>query len=273
VETRNESFESRRRGGETGHISEAMKNLGKPVTRICRDCGEEFEAIYLGPATAQCCRRCAAQRYQRQVEAEEESRRQEEEGRMRRLVWQANLPPKWREVRFGSSDPNKQPGAFKFAMKYAEGFSMESPSLIFYSPGNGTGKSHLASCILNHVLYEKRIPVRWEKARDVMLELRRTFSDRELSEASVLDRISYASLLVLDDVGRDPASQWIHTTYWQLLDRRVEWRLPIIITTNLPLDSEGDGVTLADQIGEGSVSRLREICQGHVVDLSGPDLR
>jgi len=207
------------------------------------------------------------------VEAEEKSRRQEEEARMRKLVWGANLPPKWRDVRFENTDPQKQPGAFKVAKKYAEAFSMESPSLIFYSQGNGTGKSHLAACILNHVLYEKKVPVRWEKARDVMLELRRTFSDGELSEASVLDRISYAKLLVLDDVGRDPASQWIHTTYWQLLDRRVEWKLPVIITTNLPLDGDGNGITLADQIGEGSVSRLRELCQGHVVDLSGPDLR
>jgi len=250
-----------------------MKNLGKPVTRICRDCGEEFEAIYLGLATAAYCRRCSDLRWEHQEEIEKESRRQEEENHMRDLVRLGNLPPKWRDVRFDNTDPKKQPGAFRFLKRYAEGFTTASPSLILYSPGNGTGKSHLAACVVNYVLHEKRIPVRWEKARDVMLELRRTFSDIGLSEASVLDRISYVKLLVLDDVGRDPKSQWIHTTYWQILDRRIDWQLPVIITTNLSLEDQGQTPTLEDQIGIGTVSRLRELCGSHVIDMTGPDLR
>lgn len=227
----------------------------------------------LGPATARYCPECSIKRSARHLAAEEEARRRAEESHMRDLIRLANLSPKWRDVFFHNSDPRRQPAAFKFARNYAENFTTESPSLIFYSPGNGTGKSHLAACIINHVLHENKIPVRWEKARDVMLELRRTFSDRELSEASVLDRISYVKLLVLDDVGRDPASQWIHTTYWQVLDRRQDWNLPVVITTNLPLEGEGEGVTLADQIGEGAVSRLIGLCQGHIIDMTGPDLR
>lgn len=250
-----------------------MKNFGKPIKRICPDCGQEFEAMYLGLATAIYCRACSSGREERQKTAEDEARRLERQNYMRDLIRLSNLPPKWINTLFSNTDAQKQPGAFKFLEKYAENFSMDSPGVILYSRGNGTGKSHLAACVLNHVLHEKRIPVRWEKARDVMLELRRTFSDSTSSEASVLDRISYAKLLVLDDVGRDPPSQWIHTTYWQVLDRRLEWKLPLIITTNLPLDAEGEGITLADRIGEGAVSRLRELCQGHLLDLSGLDLR
>jgi DNA replication protein DnaC len=245
-----------------------MANLGKKVGRVCLDCGDEFEATNLGPATANYCRKCAAARSERQEAAERESRRQAEEQRRLELLRLANLPPKWRDVTFDNSDPQLQPKAFKFAKKYAENFTTESPSVIFYSNINGTGKSHLAACILNYVMKEKRIPVRWEKARDVMLQLRRTFSDLEVSEASVIDRISFVKLLVLDDVGRDPASQWIHTTYWQLLDRRLEWNLPVVITANLLIDGGPNDLTLGERIGEGAVSRLRSLCRGYFIDLT-----
>jgi DNA replication protein DnaC len=186
----------------------------------------------------------------------------------------ARIPPKWQETTFSSSRAELNPRAFKAAKRYAESFSVPSPSLVFYSEGNGTGKTHLAACIANHVLHEKRQPVLLEKARDLMLDIRRTFSDRgELSEADVLDRVLSVRLLVLDDVGVDPPTEWLKATYWTVFDRRLEWQLPVVITTNKPIEA-GDGqVSLADRIGEGAVSRLLELCQGNVIDMTGPDLR
>jgi len=149
---------------------------------------------------------------------------------------------------------------------------MKSPSLILFSDGNRVGKSHIAACILNHVLMEKQCPVRWEKARDLLLELRRTFSVAGESEASVLERISYVKLLVLDDVGRDNASQWVHDTYWTIFDRRIEWGLPVIVTTNLPIEPPSEAEGLADRIGQGAFARLLELCQGQILDMSGTSI-
>jgi DNA replication protein DnaC len=116
------------------------------------------------------------------------------------------------------------------------------------------------------------MPVLFKKARDLMLEIRRTFSDRgEMTEADILDKVLSVQLLVLDDVGVDPPSRWIHGTYWTVFDRRLEWQLPVVITTNKLF--EGAGETLGDRIGDGAVSRLVELCQGNVIDMTGPDLR
>lgn len=79
------------------------------------------------------------------------------------------------------------------------------------------------------------------------------------------------NLLFLDDVGVDPPSEWIKSTYWTLLDRRVDWQLPVVVTTNKPF--EGKGEVLADRIGLGAASRLLGLCGGKVIDMTGPDLR
>ena len=188
------------------------------------------------------------------------------------MVALAGVPPKWKETTFSSSNPRLNPQAFKIAKRYAEEFSIQSPSLVFYSLGNGTGKTHLAACITNYVLHEKKLPVLFKKARDLMLDIRRTFSDRgDMTEADILDRVLSVQLLVLDDVGVDPTSQWLRATYWTVFDRRLEWQLPVVVTTNKPFEGERD--LLGDFIGQGAVSRLMELCRGNVIDMSGPDLR
>ncbi|MDO9580397.1 MAG: ATP-binding protein [Bacteroidales bacterium] len=237
----------------------------------CRDCGETFEALNLGRLTATICPKCGKAQEERQQASEKLAQEQAEEKRYRELIHLANVPPRWREVTFDTLDPNIQPVAQRLARKYAEGFNKESPSLVLYSPGNGTGKTTLAACIVNYVLHELRCPVMFAKARDIMLEIRRTFSDRYETEAEILEKVSYVDLLLLDDVGVDRPSEWLKSTYWTLMDRRFDWMLPVVVTTNKPF--EGRGEILADRIGAGAASRLLGLCQGNVIDMTGPDLR
>lgn len=249
-------------------------SLGKKIKRICLDCGEEFETTNLGIATKICCEKCSDVRMQHEEERERLAQEALEESRYRESIALAQVPPKWKEVTFDNSDPGLKPKAFKIAKRYAENFRGQSPSLVFYSPGNGTGKTHLAACIANYVLHQKRMSVLFKKARNLMLDIRRTFSDRgELTEADILDKVLSVQLLVLDDVGVDPPSRWIHGTYWTVFDRRLEWQLPVVITTNKPFEAAAGEETLADRIGAGAASRLVELCQGNVIDMTGPDLR
>jgi len=225
----------------------------------------------LGWLTAAVCSKCGKKQEDREQAAEKLAQEQREEQRYQDLIRLANIPPRWREVTFSTLDPKIHPAAQRLAREYAEGFSKESPSLVFYSPGNGTGKTTLAACIINYVLHERRVPVMFGKARDIMLGIRKTFSDHYETEAEILDKVSYVDLLLLDDVGVDRPSEWIKSTYWTLMDRRFDWMLPVVVTTNKPLDGKGE--VLADRIGEGAASRLLGLCQGNIIDMSGVDLR
>jgi DNA replication protein DnaC len=258
-------------------ISGVLATLGQKVHRICRSCGKDFECTNLGPMTAQNCPDCAEIHIKAQQKIEDDRIALEKETAYRKLIYYAQIPGKWGDTTFETSDPklNKiHHAAFKFARSYAEGFTTKSPSVIFYSPGPGTGKTHLAMCIANHVLHQKRTSVVFKKARDLMLEIRSTYSDQEgdkETEASILKRVLSASLLVLDDVGVDPPTRWQQSTYWTIFDRRLDYQLPIIITTNKII--EGKGETLENIIGDRAYSRLIELSEKNVIDMTGPDLR
>ena len=209
---------------------------------------------------------------------EEEMRRQAEaalvEARYRELVAKAGIPKLWREVTFENSDPNINKGAFKVGRRYAENFNAESGTLVFYSKGYGCGKTHLAICVGNHVLHQIRRPVLFKKARDLLLDIRRTFSERGSdTEADILERVLSVELLVLDDVGVDNPSPWLESTYWTIFDRRHDWELPTVVTTNYSLEAEPGEVGLGDRIGYGALSRLTQMCRGNFIDMTGPDLR
>ena len=255
-------------------LSAFLATKKEKVKRPCQECGEEFETYNLGPASRKFCDKCSGVK----AAEEEENRRQVEaalaESRYREIVAQARIPKMWRDARFETSDPGIRKAAFKVARRYAETFSAESGTLAFYSKGYGCGKTHLAICIANHVLHQLRRPVLFKKARDLLLEIRSTFSERGTeTEANILNQVLSVELLILDDVGVDNPSPWIESTYWTIFDRRLEWQLPTIITANYPLEAEVDEVSLGDRIGHGALSRLAQLCQGNFVDMSGPDLR
>ena len=258
------------------HISEVVTNLRKreKVEVTCLDCGDMFLAMPMGRFTSSICTKCGDARNKRTEAREEQARLLQREQHMLSLIRLSGIPPKWRDTTFANSSPKINRTATKICLEYAENFSRKSPSLVLYSPTNGNGKTHLAACITNHLLHERGLSVMFKKARDLMLDIRRTFSDRESSEAELLDRVSYVDLLVLDDVGHDPASEWIFGTYWTVLDRRLEWQLPVVITTNKPFESTNPKQELlCDRIGVGAASRLMGLCQGNIIELVGPDLR
>lgn len=261
-----------RRGGDPLPAFLGLRQ-GK-VKRNCRGCGDEFEAYQIGPICRRYCNLCA----EVFIADEDQMRRQAEaaliEARYRELVARAGIPKLWRAVNFENSDPNARKAAFKIARRYAENFNSESGTLVLSSNGYGCGKTHLAICIANHVLHQIRRPVLFKKARDLLLDIRRTFSDRGTeTEADILEQVLSVELLILDDVGVDKPSPWIESTYWTVFDRRLEGQLPTVVTTNYPLEAEPGEISLGERIGYGALSRLTQMCQGNLIDMTGQDLR
>lgn len=239
----------------------------EPTERQCIDCGKSFVARF-----AVICDGCAKKRKREKVLREEEERRLLVEKEVHQRIIQSGISDYWYpRGTFKESNPDIHREAFCIALDYAQEFTLQSPSLVF-SGDYGTGKTHLAMCIANHILRQKGIPVIVKKARDLLLELRNLYGDdTKNTEKGYLDYVLSVPLLVLDDVGLDKLTEWTEGVYWTVFDRRMERQLPIIITTKYSMTGLQNDI--GDRIGFGAKSRLLRMIEGRVIELSGGDLR
>lgn len=153
----------------------------------------------------------------------------------------------------------------------------------------GVGKTHLAVGIMRELVLQKGARGRFCDFRDLLSQVKRTFSDKSRSEAEILDPIFAADVLVLDELGAVQATDWTFDAVERIINGRYNDNRCTIITTNLPnlgpgaaagdgggLDygraaSAVRGETLGDRIGARMHSRLQEMCQ--IVEMRGDDYR
>jgi DNA replication protein DnaC len=92
----------------------------------------------------------------------------------------------------------------------------------------GTGKSFQAGCIANALL-EQEVSVRMTDLASVMNV---GFEERN----ALLRSLGSCDLLILDDFGMERDSKFGLETVFQVIDRRVTAKKPLIVTTNLSLE-------------------------------------
>lgn len=153
----------------------------------------------------------------------------------------------------------------------------------------GVGKTHLAVGIIRQLVVERGAKGVFCDFRDLLNQIKRTFNDKSLSEAQILNPIFAADILVLDELGAVQATDWTFDAVERIINGRYNDNRSTIITTNLPNLGPGGaavheggvdygraaaavrGETLGDRIGARMHSRLQEMCQ--VVEMAGEDFR
>ena len=103
------------------------------------------------------------------------------------------------------------------------------------------------------------------------------FSNPDMVHAALMPQharwaefLSNLRLLVLDEVGKEKPSAHTREVYFYIIDERLKWGLPVLVTSNLPLEGEG---SLEELMGAAAVSRLIGMCQGNCFELRGEDFR
>jgi len=190
------------------------------------------------------------------------------------------------EKTFDNFEQRYQREAYQAAMEYAQAFAPEQamgyPSLIFYSAAYGLGKTHLAVAIANYVIStwdgnpdHASCPVRFESGPGLIRRIRATYNIRNNDswherEEDVYDRLHGVKLLILDDVGKEKPSEHTREVYFYIIDERYKSGLPVIVTSNLPLEGQP---SLSDLMGASTVDRLIGMSRGKVVELKGKSFR
>ena len=82
-------------------------------------------------------------------------------------------------------------------------------------------------------------------------------------------------LLVIDDIGKEPPTEWAISTVYNIINGRYEAYLPTVVTTNYDTDTLIVRMTAKDTrddtTARATIDRLMEMCRG--IALTGESWR
>lgn len=171
----------------------------------------------------------------------------------------------YRTMNFENADMNK--GNQKYiamAMSYTakwETVKQNNTSMIF-SGGCGVGKTFVAGCIANELL-DRDISVYMATMGDMLAQASNFDTVDEF-----MQRIVNCDLLIIDDFGAQRETDFAIEKVFEIIDKRVRSRKPMIITTNLLKDDLYNPAGIKQQ---RIYSRLLE--GAAIVEFKGADIR
>lgn len=130
----------------------------------------------------------------------------------------------------------------------------------------GVGKSHLAAATATAWAQRTGIRSEWVNVPQLLVDLRAEFGTEDHETRALVRTLRNSKgLVVLDDIGREKASDWTSEMVYTLVNARYESLLPTFATTNLTPD---------ELVANGywpAISRLAE--DGALVKVEGSDHR
>lgn len=195
---------------------------------------------------------------------------------MHKLFLNSGIPKKYRYRRLnefvvhGSTDSDKK--EMLLMKTHAQNLAKNarlSKRGICYLGASGSGKTFIASLILNEIIYQHAIPVKFLKiTRDFFNQIRATYSAESNNYGKgedIFKKIASIPILLLDDFGVQADSPWEQRMLYDLIDMRYENEQMTLITTNLDFNR-------IKPLFDGRIySRLKEMTDFQF--LTAPDYR
>ena len=198
------------------------------------------------------------------------------------------VPERYADESFATYKPTHltQETALILARGFATEWPMNRGEGLTFVGAVGTGKTHLATCILR-ACAEKGATGIFVNTRDLLKAMRDSFNGKAgaPTEEEILRPVLRSDLAILDDVGAEKPSEWTFEQVEHIISKRYDASLSTLVTANYlferaaPRAAGGYGTPsfesmkecLADRIGERSASRLQQMTRR--VDLAGDDWR
>lgn len=231
---------------------------------------ERWSAI---PARCECeqaAAKWAAQDAEDERLAREEKQRQAEAARKARVekqLAQSGMKARFLSRTFDSfrTDTQGRARAHRVAKEYADNFQAHRANGdgLYIEGTFGTGKTHLAAAITLQLIGQG-YSVIFRTADDLLRDIKATFDETGEGERKVLERLKGCDLLVIDDIGKEQATDWSTAQLYAIINDRYECQKPLVITTNF---NEADLVAVESPKGVGEhrikaiLSRLHETCR------------
>ena len=138
---------------------------------------------------------------------------------------------------------------------------MKEKGSILFTGGVGTGKTYQAIALSKYLVKTDGGILTFNSWIDICMALRSNIEQYE----EIFTFYAKRDSLFIDDFGSGKPTEFISEFTYALVNHRYNWKLPMIITTNL------GSKDIAEMFGERTLSRLYEMCS--VVKIEGDDRR
>lgn len=230
----------------------AGPSFDEPEPRACPHCGAALEP--LGAALAGRVAWVSA------APCPCEGAVSEREARREKVLARAGIPR-----RYWAAEADRP----EFA-EYIASFAGNGGAGLYIHGGVGAGKTHAASAMAR-LFAEAGYEVAFTTAKGMLERVKATF-DEGGTEAAVA-RYAKCDVLVLDDLGKEDATEWSVGTVFSVLDARYEDMRPTIVTSNYAPGALADRLARRGErvTAEAIASRISQTCRP--VYLGGRDRR
>jgi len=196
--------------------------------------------------------------------AEEEMRTFSKEMAQRRknsILHLSGIPKRFQSKTFDNfiAEKEGQKIALRKCRSYANNFSemMASGKSMIFTGGTGTGKTHLANAIANHVI-ENGHTAYFAAVRKILTAVKSTWrSNSPKTEEEVIKNFANLDLLIIDEIGVQFDTDSEKMILFDVINARYENNKPTIILSNLSVTSETE-TSIESILGERIMDRLRE---------------
>ncbi len=180
-----------------------------------------------------------AEAIRQQEERDRRDREERHRNRVAELLDRSGLKQRFTRRTFENftTDTAERKRSYETARAYAENFEkhLVEGSGLYIEGTFGTGKTHLAAAIALYLIEQERRVI-FKTADDLFRDVKETFDKDDGSEHKVLERYKTTDLLIIDDLGKEQATDWTTAQLYAILNDRYENQKPVIITTNFNED-------------------------------------
>ncbi len=153
---------------------------------------------------------------------------------------------------------------FEICKNYAEDFSPKSENLMLIGD-TGLGKTHLSTAIAGRVI-ERGFDVCYDTATNVFASFENERFGKQNSKFAIpTERYFECDLLIIDDLGTEPITQFTVSSLYNLINTRAMNDKQVMLSTNLSLSE------MQKKYGDRIASRL--FGESIILKFTGKDVR
>lgn len=203
------------------------------------------------------CPACTAEGVARREAKERDEANRKRQWRVEQLFGESGIPPRFLDRSFGTYGAAGQ--GQRIALAVCKGFAEKWPerrksgASLVLTGGPGTGKTHLATAIANHVIAEHLATVVFGTVSAFLRHIKSTYGkDSQRTEQQALNDLMEPDLLIVDEIGVQVGSEHEKLLMFEVLNERYQRLLPTILISNLDVGE------LETFLGHRVMDRYRE---------------